>query len=253
MKTLIYDIETVQNTLGDAWKTMGAAYSFINCFAYKWEGQQTVHRIDLNTTGTLDRLSPFNEKSDEKIVKEAHKIMSQAECTVAHYGNGFDWKYMNAKFDYYGLEPLSHIPRRDTCFKAKSTYKMGGNSLRTLAKYFGVTQKSTIEFGHWLNLYCHNRASMREIGVYCEYDVKALSDIYDKMKHHFTPIQHNGLIKGNSLISCPECASINVIRRQGFVTSTGCHKVRMSCNDCRRWFTVLESKLGGSTHGAKTR
>lgn len=241
---LLYDIEIVQRNLGDSWRTMGADHSFITAFGYRWEHLGKNRVIDLNTTETLEDLDPFNDTADREVVTQAHEVMSQADLLVGHYSNQFDWKYMNAKFDYYGLSPLTHIPKRDTCMKARSVYKLSSKRLGNLCKFFNVPTKIGIDHKLWFSLYQHKKAAMTEISDYCKGDVEALYGLYTKMKHHFPAVYHQGEMAGHSkYVSCPECASLNVIKRKPYITAGGVSKYRMSCNDCTRWFAVNTTEL----------
>lgn len=248
IKVLLYDIEITPRTLGDSWITMGAANSFLVTFGYRWEHEKKSKYIDLNTTKTLQDLDPFDDSVDELLVHKAHEIMSQADILVAHYGNKFDWKYMNAKFEKFNLTPLGHIPKQDTCFMARKMYKIGSNTLRNLAKYFGGSKKVDIDKRHWLALYCKNKKSMKEISMYCagpgDSDVNALYDIYQKMRHHFPAVYHVGMLDGKLRSrSCPSCGSKKIIKRKNIISASGTRNTRMSCNSCGKWFQLPTSLL----------
>jgi len=243
LKILLGDIEIVQKTLGDAWRTMGANHSFLNCFGYKWHNKKSTHRIDLNTTKTLNKLGPFNNNSDEAVVRETHIVMSQADILVGHYGNKFDWKYMNAKFDKYGLPHLTHIPKFDTCLMARQKYKLGSNRLDSLCEFFGVTRKQDIDHKHWMNLYTHDARSMRTIGVYCEQDVLCLEQVFNRMKHHFNIPYHSGVAEGNPRSSCPQCGFIETAVKNIRTTKSGLWRASMFCADCNHCWTIPKSVL----------
>lgn len=240
LKVLFYDIEITPRTLGDAWFTMGAANSFLVTFGYRWGHEKKTHYIDLTTTNTLHKLDPFNDTCDKEVVKAAHKIMSEADILVAHYGNKFDWKYMNAKFEKNGLGALTHIPKRDTCLQARRVYKIGSNTLRRLAEFFGGAKKTDIDKRHWFALYTRSKASMKLISEYCagkgDSDVNALYDIYKQMEKHFPVVYHVGVMVGkHKALSCPACASSNLIRRGTYTKPGGGKYIRVSCHDCGKW------------------
>lgn len=246
-KVLLYDIEIVQRNLGDSWRTMGADHSFITAFGYRWEHEKKNHVIDLHTTNSLKNLDPFNDTADRKVVVAAHKIMSQADMSVGHYATNFDWKYMNAKFDYYGLPSLSHIPKRDTCMKARSMYKLSSKRLGNLCNFLGIPTKIGIDHKLWFSLYqggSKATMAMKKISKYCKGDVEALFGLYQKLKPHWPAYYHTGIMSGKSqYASCPECGSLDIIKRKPYVTAAGVAKYRMSCKACNRWFVLNRSGL----------
>ena len=163
------------------------------------------------------------------------------------HNTNFDWKYMNAKFDYYGLPPLTHIPKRDTCMKARSMYKLSSKRLGNLCNFLGIPTKESIDHKLWFTLYTGGTKAvnaMKKISKYCKGDVEALYGLYQKLKPHWPAYYHTGIMSGKSqYASCPECGSLDIIKRKPYVTAAGVAKYRMSCKACTRWFVLNRSAL----------
>lgn len=247
LNVLLYDIEILQRTLGDAWRTMGAAHSNIISISYVWlndwlkEGPKAIQNINLRDTGELEKLDPFSETADKKLITRFHKILGSADVAVGHYSDRFDWKYLQSKFVKYGLPDLLHLERRDTCMIARRHLKLGGNRLDNVARFFGVTPKQPIDHKHWMGVWCGRKDSLRKIATYNDGDVETLCEIYLKLENLFDVRQHMGVLNGYTRISCPRCGSARTKVKQSRTTPTGMRRKQLKCKDCSKHFTMAET------------
>ena len=105
-KRLFYDIETSPNE-GYFWK-IGKVYLSagnikrerqIICISWAWEDQNKVHRVDWG-----------DDACDKKILETFLPVLEKADEIVAHYGTGFDIKWIRGRAFFWGM-PMNHTIR----------------------------------------------------------------------------------------------------------------------------------------------
>ena len=245
LKQLLYDIEIVQTTLGDAWRTMSAPSSILISFSYIWyddylKGRQPKN-LNLLTTGEFHELNPLKTGLDDKLVQKVHEVMMQADILVGHYSTPFDGKYLHAKFLRLGLPDFKHIEQRDTCLTARRFLKLGSNRLNSLADFFGVPRKIEIDHKHWMGVWNRRESSMRTIARYNDGDVLTLGGVYQKMMPLFNVQQHVGALMGNGRCSCKYCGGTDMLFSKRRTTATGMLRIQLQCGTCGKYQTVAPS------------
>ena len=134
-RILFYDIEILPKHFNTRF---GADRSTVCTFGYKWGTDKKARYLDLLHFPDSWEKSPYEEK---ELVFAAHVIMSQADQCVHHYGDKFDFKYMNTKFLFHGLDPIRDIDLFDTWKGSKYNLKLSNNRMDTIARYFNLKPK----------------------------------------------------------------------------------------------------------------
>src|SRR3990167_10041011 len=142
---ILWDLETIPNLTAalENWPRMwdgaglNADMSTIVCFGYQY-----LSGGPPECTSAWDYPEwAKNVNNDKAVAQFAYKILSQADAIVAHYGNKFDVKFLNARLAFHGLPPLPPIATIDTYSVAKQKFKLRSKSLDSLAKFFGLKGK----------------------------------------------------------------------------------------------------------------
>jgi len=238
MKILVWDIE-IAHSYNEAYQKrmytgwidrgvrMSADVSFITHFGFKWKGEKRAY------CKSLHEFPEFKNSihDDRPLIKWASDILQEADHLVAHYGDKFDRKYMNAKLLHENLPPLSPVIKQsDTCSLAKSHLKMSSNRLDNIAEYLGVPMKRKKEWPlDWLKMTKGDLAAYKRVKHYCIGDVITLEQVYDKLIPFDSKQPSHSLEQQKRC--CPACGSEHVNIHSYRATKTGTKK-RFQCQDC---------------------
>jgi len=231
-KILLWDLETTPNK-GYFWdcKIPGKYLPAENieeertiiCGSWKWLGHSVIYS---------SCVSPESPKDDKAVVKTLHGVISQADAIVAHNGDDFDIRWVNARIVYHGLTPLPPVIQIDTKKIAKSKLKLNSYSLDYIARYYGIGQKIKTEFGLWKACVAGNQKALEKMVRYNRHDVVILGKVYMKLAP-FMPAKVNTRLF-TTKESCPNCGSMKTQHR-GF-SYTLAHKYRrLQCTSCGQW------------------
>lgn len=231
-KVLFYDIEILPQHFDTRFS---ANRSSICSFGYKWLGEKKEHSIDLLQFPERFRKNPFDE---ELLVKSAHQIMSQADECIHHYGDKFDFKYMNTKFLKYGLPPIKEVALIDTWKLSKFKLKLSDNRLDTFAEYFDLPRKQGNEVKWWFDTIRGHAPSLKKISTYCRGDVKTLEAVYLKGQE-LLPAKRR---RFEGVLNCPECGTNHVNANRKYTTVSGLEKKVLTCQGCGKSWNMPLSK-----------
>lgn len=245
-RILIYDIETSlqlvsvfqlkYNDFIDPDSIMQERHVISVC--YKWLGENKVHSISL-----LDDPKRFNRDphDDKYVVSEFHKVLSTADCIVAHNGDNFDYKYLKTRMLFHGLPTLPPVTAIDTYKVAKSQLLFNSNRLDYLGKYLGFGGKKSTPKGLWLKVLAGDRAAIKVMVDYNKRDVTLLEKVFMKLRP-FVANHLNRELFGKT--GCPRCGSTK-IQSRGFHRAISNVYRRWQCQSCSGWFrTALTEKKG---------
>ena len=92
---------------------------YILSFAYRWADEKEV------TVRALPDYPGYkkNPKSDKRLVKDLHKLISRCDILVAHNAP-FDTKKSNARFLHHGLKPTPPYRVVDTLAILRKYFKL---------------------------------------------------------------------------------------------------------------------------------
>jgi uncharacterized protein YprB with RNaseH-like and TPR domain len=223
MKVLFYDLET-SAMVGLAFKRYDTNLIKVKkdwellSFAYKWQGNSKV---------TVKSRRTF--KNEKSLVKELHKVLSQADVVVTHNGISFDNKKSNAKFAQYRFKPVKPQAQRDTCSLAKRTFGFTSNSLNELCTRLDIGEKIKFTSGPdlWDSAAEGNKKALKEMETYNKHDVVLLETLHDRL------IPFTKLLPKREDKKCPSCYS-DKAAPQG----TRGRQQRLVCRSCGHWFQV---------------
>lgn len=231
-KILIYDIENSPNLayVWGKWEQNVVAFKKeweLLSFAYKFVGDKNVKVVTR---------ADFKCKDDKALATELHKIMSQADITIAHNGDAFDNKKSAARFIYHGLPPLKFIPSIDTKKVAKKYFNFNSNSLNDLGAYLKLGAKvSTGGFDLWLKCMAGDKKAWKLMAKYNSQDVVLLEKLYKKFLPWIKNHPSLSTLKGHKKhTGCPNCGS-KKLQKRGFRATTSEIKQQYQCTSCNSW------------------
>lgn len=242
-KILIFDIETAPNraAIWNVWKqnipfSMLTSDWYMLSFSAKWLGSDNIMYADLSG-------KEAGSEDDFDLVRQLHSLMGQADIVVAHNGDKFDIRRVQARFIMSGLGPTSPFHSVDTLKVSRSNFDFPYHTLEYLTKrllperYWKKKSAKFPAYALWEACLKGDQEAWAEMRDYNRQDVVALEALYLK----FLP-----WIKGHPNVSiadgstperptCPNCGSTKVTRRGTQSTKlTGVYQ-RYRCNDCGKW------------------
>lgn len=245
-KTLIIDIETAPN-VAYVWRFFKENVSakqvlengYLISYAAKWLGEEKIFYSDLQ----------FNSEKD--VLKEIGQLLDEADVVVAHYGEGFDFPYIQGRLVFHNIKPPSPYKTIDTKKVASKEFHFPSNSLEYLAKALDLKAKKD---GHkkypgfelWLEVLRNNPEAYEELKFYNIQDILVLEELYLRIRP-FIRNHPNVAIFGDDHddVHCPKCNSLDIQYRGYAHTQTGRYH-RFQCNDCGGWgrsrYNILEPK-----------
>ncbi len=200
----------------------------IICIAYmwEWETKPTVIYWDRN-------------QDDEKILKEFSKVYSEADETIAHFGDSFDLPWFQGRLAILNLPALPPIKTVDTKAWASKYFYFNSNKLDYLGAVMGFGHKLDTDFQLWKDICVKNdRAKLAYMCKYCGVDVIRLKQVHQRLSKYIKPKTHAGVAAGHDRWTCPRCGSTHVTKSKTKVSAAGIKTHQMQCSDCGTYFTI---------------
>lgn len=233
-KILLLDIETSPN-VGYTWgRWEQNVIDFIRewsilCFSAKWLGGAQTTKCLADYKGHSGEYT-----DDAALVKDLWKMCDEADIIIAHNGDSFDVKKMNARFTYHGLQPPSPYKTIDTKKVAKKYFAFNSNSLNDLGVHLGLGKKvDTGGFELWLGCIRGDAQAWKKMKRYNKQDVVLLEKIYLHLRPWMRAHPNVGIYKNGELV-CPKCGSGDVNWR-GYARSNVARYRKYQCQSCGGW------------------
>lgn len=248
VRLLFYDIETAP-MLSFHWqaKTDYIGVHLVEsdsrsllCWSAKWSDSQKVMSARLTKAETL-------VQDDARIVGRLADLMRQADYVVAHNGNRFDYKRVNARLLVNTLTPLGSVQAIDTLNIAKQSFDLPYNNLNYLAKRLGFGEKIPTDFDVWRRAFYGDVAALKELEAYNRQDVILLEHVF----HAITPYAKTlpRLVDAAEWRDelCPYCGSTDRTKSGVYRTKVNTYpKWVCQCGREYRGWRAIGSKTAGS-------
>lgn len=228
MKLLLIDAETAPNLVHvwGLWQQNVAinqimASGYVLCFAAKWLGSDEVIFDSIHKSGS------------KRMIKRAHKLLSEADVIVHYNGSKFDVPTLNKEFLLQGLSPPATYQQIDLLKTARNRFKFPSNKLDYLAQALGLGKKFK-HAGHelWVKCMAGDEEAWKEMEAYNTQDVVLLERVY----HRLLPwiVNHPNHAVYSSKDVCTNCGSVH-LQRRGFAYSLLGKYQRFQCTSCGAW------------------
>lgn len=237
-RILLIDIET-SPILGYTWGMYDQTLlkliepSKIICAAWKWFGKGPIHVRGLpDYRGYRPGIKNINDKA---LVRELWELLNKADVVIAHNGDSFDIKKMNARFIAHKFGLPSDYKTIDTKKVAKKTFRFDSNKLDLIGDYLGEGRKeSTGGFELWDNCIDGDLSAWAKMRSYNRRDVALLEKVYIRLRPFISNHPNLNILAKREGYNCPACQSSRVYARGKAITKTGIY-TRWQCQDCGSW------------------
>lgn len=235
-KWLLIDIETSTNKgefYGHLFETKIVKMieeAHIMGFSVKWYGEKKIYVYDLKDF----------KGSEKKMLEKILWWVEQSDYFIAHNGDKFDWKFINARLDKYRLPVLSPIKTVDTLKIAKRIWNHVSFRLDYLGWYYNLGRKT--ERPHVEDREMTERERRQE-KKYNGNDVLILEKLFTLQLPHIGYLPMFKIPKPKTAISkdrnCPreDCLSSHTNSRGRRFYEGGIVR-QFYCKNCFNWFYV---------------
>lgn len=234
-RILVYDIETFPN-IAAVWGKYEQNVLWyereggLASFAYKWLGERKTHIRALPDYRTYKK----DKYDDYFLIQELHKLFEESDALIAHNGDNFDQKKVNARILAHGLTPPAPYKQIDTLKVARKNFKLNSNKLDDLAKLLGVGRKErTGGIDLWYDCYYGDVKAWAKMKSYNKQDVVLLEKVYYKLLPWITSHPAMGVLS-NKPGTCPKCGK-GPLQKRGFNFTTVSTVQRYQCQYCGGW------------------
>jgi len=185
----------------------------------------------IKSVSVLDDPKRFKKdpRDDYYVVKKMHDVMTEADTIVAHNGDKFDWKKLNARVVYHKLPPLPPITKIDT-LKVAREFQFSSKALDYLGKHLGTGGKIHTSTGLWERCEIGDKKALKEMVKYNKQDVIALRNLYKRL----APYTNKVSVSTIGRCTNSDCNSTHLIK-QGFRKGKVNTFQKWQCQDCGRW------------------
>lgn len=229
-KILFLDIETSPN-LAYVWgKWEQDVIEFkeewhLLSFSAKWaDGKQI-------TKGLCDY--KHKKETDYYLTLDLHKLLDEADVIVAHNGDQFDIKKIQARFTFWNLSPTSPFKTIDTKKVAKRYFNFNSNSLTDLGQYLGLGKKMKHDgFATWKGCMAGDKDSWAIMKKYNAMDVVLIEKVYYRFLPWITNHPNYSTFINDEV--CPKCGS-NKLQSRGYSLTLTAKFKRFQCQNCGGW------------------
>jgi len=198
-------------------------------FAYQWEGERKVHVFALPDFPEYRK----DPEGDYDAMVELHNVMSRADIIIAHNGDNFDLRAINARFAVHGLFPTPPAATVDTLKAARKYFKFTSNRLEDLAILFKIGVKYPNHDYHlWKECLEGDPKAWARMKRYNGQDIVLLRGVYKVLRPWIR--NHPRVAPLESRIACNICGSRHVTRRGERSAKTLTYQ-RWQCQDCGHW------------------
>lgn len=236
-KILLWDLETspaISYTWG-RWKQNIGGHAivregYILCWAARFLDEDEVHYDALPYHKEDYKNDPT---SDLSICETLLDLMEQADILVAHNGDKFDLRWLNAQLAKHELPPVHPQKTIDTLKYAKQHFRFPSNRLDELADYLGIEQrKIKTDFTLWEGCMEGDKQSWEDMVAYNIQDLEPLAEVYLRLRPYIKNHPNLAIYEEGEVVQrCPKCLSTNLVNNGYYRTNASIFQ-RRKCQDC---------------------
>jgi hypothetical protein len=246
VRLLFYDIETAP-MLSFHWqaKTEYIGAHLVEsdsrgllCWSAKWSDSTDVMSARVTKAEAVSQ-------DDSRIVSKLADLMREADYVVAHNGNRFDYRRVNARLLANSLTPLGNVQAIDTLLIAQQSLDLPFKNLNYLAGFLGFGKKIPVDFDVWRRAFYGDVAALKELEAYNRQDVILLEHVFHAIVPYAKTLPRlvDSVEWREEL--CPYCGSQDR-------TKSGLHRTRVNAYPKWTCGTCLREYRGWRAVGSKT-
>ena len=244
LKLLFFDIETAPR-LAAIWHPAQRYINyeqmveddFLLTWSAKWEGDDEIFSARLTRKEVL-------AQNDTRIMRKLADLVRAADVVVAHNGDQFDLKRLNARVVFHQDEPLGPYESIDTLRLAKQNFSLPYYKLDYLAQHWDLGSKVDTDMQLWIDCYYGDVNALKEMEEYNKHDVVLLEDIFQYMRPYVRGLKRLYDGEHDWQIFCPNCGTEGVenFQRRGYYRTQASSFAKFQCKNCKRYTRARTSE-----------
>ena len=183
-------------------------------------------------------------RDDSRVLDSIWEMLDQADIVIAHNGDRFDLRKLNARFILNDMPPPSPYKSIDTLKIARREFAFSSNKQDFLTKTFGLAEKLKTDFQLWLDCMDGDKSALKNMLSYNERDVVGLEQVYLKLRPYIKNHPNLGVLMDDSV--CPTCGSKSIKASNAtYFTSSNEFPV-YRCGGCQSPFIRSKTSFGAN-------
>ena len=250
LRLFFYDIETAP-MLSFHWQAkteyVGTHLNEVDdrqllCWAGKWSDSDQV--VSARVTQ-----KEAKAQDDARIVGLLADEMRAADYVVAHNGDKFDYRRVNARVLVNTLKPLGSVQMIDTLKLSRQSFDLPYHNLDYLAQTLGFGEKLHTNFELWRRAFYGEVTALKEMEAYNRQDVVLLEHVFHAMRPYVKKLPR--LIDATEWRDelCPNCGYKDRKKAGYHRTSVNTFQ-KYRCLNCERefkgWQAIGSQKMGAT-------
>jgi len=191
-----------------------------------------------------DCLTPEEARSrnDKRIATSIWQHIEQADVVIAHNGNRFDVKVLNARFFLNGLMRPSPYQVIDTLKITQNTFKFSSHKLDYISQIVFDKKKLETELDLWIRCTLGEQDALDYMLEYNIKDTLLLEEAYIMLRPWMKSHPNMAIYSDATESCCPVCMSNDYAESGQYVTPAGSY-TSYRCNKCKAPFRARTSNL----------
>lgn len=206
-------------------------YEHLLSVAWKWQGEKKTHVIGLDDFPGYKK----DRHNDRKLTEFIASLFTEANVVIAHNGNNFDQKLVQARIMVHKLPPPSPYWQIDTRREIKKVSRFPSNKLDDLGRQLELGQKLSHGNFEELWLAC-DRGDSKAWNImkrYNKQDVVLLEQLYMELRPWISNHPAMNMFT-EDMEACPKCGK-GPMSRQGTRTNKTTIYQQFRCLNCGGW------------------
>lgn len=182
------------------------------------------------------------ERDDKRIMESLYKVVDKADVIIAHNGQRFDIRRMNARLLGNGLKRPSPYQIIDTLKASQREFALSSHRLDYLGRFLTNKGKMDTDFELWKRCVRGESEALSYMEKYNREDVLLLEEVYMEIRGWIKSHPNLYLYSETDVAVCPTCMSDKLESCGDYVTPAGRFE-SLRCLTCGSISRMRKSKL----------
>ena len=170
-------------------------------------------------------------RDDSRILQSIWELLNEADIVVAHNGDRFDIRKLNARFLENDIPAPSSYKSIDTLKVARKEIALVSYKQDFLTKHFKLNKKLKTEFQLWVDCMHGDKKALKKMAKYNKHDVIGLEEVYLKIRPYMKNHPNIGVLIEDDV--CTVCGSRHLEEINAVYLTSANKFLVYRCKKCR--------------------
>jgi len=196
---------------------------FMLSYAAKW-------LYDDNILSDIVTPEEARNRDDKRILESIWLLLERADIVIAHNGDRFDLRKINARFIANHIKAPLPFKTIDTLKQARKEFAFSSHKQDFITKFLKLEEKLDTDFQLWIDCMSGNEKALKRMEEYNRTDVVGLEDMYLRLRPYMRSHPNMAVMVDDDC--CTVCGSDKLKASKKFYY-TGSSKFRLyNCQSC---------------------